>query len=254
MGGIHAERRGTLLVLQLRHAGRANAIDGAMLDALEAQVGAVEADPGVRLVVLRGTAGGTFSSGADIGAWGAMSPDAFARDWIGRGNRLLDRLERLRCPTVAAIEGLCLGGGLELALCCDLRVGSTEARFAFPEAGIGAVPGWKGGQRLARVAGRGRALQAVLTGQPLDAATALAWGVLNAAAPPDAFEAELSALTRRLLAVSPHAAAVAKSSMLDDDPSDDALQAAARRVRGHADAEEGLRAFREKRPAHFQTQ
>lgn len=252
MGEIQARCEGAVLQLQLRHPGRANAIDGAMLRALDAHIDAIEADASVRVVVLRGTPGGTFSAGADIREWGALSPEAFAHDWIDHGNRVFDRLERLRCPTIAAIEGACFGGGLELALCCDLRVGSEAARLCFPELGLGAFPGWRGGARLAHVAGRGRALQAILTGDAIDAGCARDWGVLNAVWPPEAFERELAALTQRLLAAPPFAASVAKAAILAGAMSFD-YGDAARRVRAHPHAEEGLRAYHGRRRAAFET-
>lgn len=251
MGTLTARRDGPLLTLALAHAGKANAIDGEMLAALDRAVAEVEADAGVRVVVLRGSPGGPFSTGADIGAWGPMSPEAFGRDWIAHGNRIFRRFERLRCPTVAAIEGACLGGGLELALCADLRVGSDAARLRFPEVGLGAMPGWEGGPRLARIAGRGRALEAVLTAREIDAETAARWGVLNAVWPAARFAAGLADLVATLAAVSPRAAAAAKAAIVGDDGGAAFHAAAAAALKASPDAETGLAAFRARRPAVF---
>jgi enoyl-CoA hydratase len=120
MGQVIAQRSAHVLTLELSHPGKANALDRDMLAQLDGHVAQVNGDEGVRAVVLRGQRGGAFSSGADIRQWAPMPPDAFARDWIDYGNAIFDRFESLRCPTVAAIEGLCFGGGLELALCADL--------------------------------------------------------------------------------------------------------------------------------------
>jgi enoyl-CoA hydratase/carnithine racemase len=250
-GSLTAHRDSTVLTLQLSNAGRANALDLAMLSALEAHIDAVEADTSIRVVVLRGTPGGTFSSGADVRQWGPMSPDAFARDWIARGNTVFRRFEALRCPTVAAIEGICFGGGLELALCADLRVATSNARFRFPEADIGAIPGWEGGPRLARVVGRGRALEAVLTTMEIDAARALDWGLVNRCCSAEAFEQELTALVQRLASVSPCAAALAKAAILREGDSAAFHQQAAAAVKASPDAQTGLNAFASKTTAIF---
>ena len=251
MGELHVTRRGAVLEIALANPGKANALDLAMLGQLDAQAARVQADPGIRVVVLRGTAGGTFSSGADIREWAPMPPEVFARDWIAHGNAIFRRFERLRCPTVAAIEGLCFGGGLELALCADLRVASDAARLRFPEVTIGAIPGWEGGTRLARIAGRGRALEAVLTAREIDAATALQWGVLNAVHAPEQFEAGLAALIAQLTAVSPRAAALAKQAIVGDAESESFHAHAGREIKGSADAETGIRAFFDKHTATF---
>jgi enoyl-CoA hydratase len=113
MGALQPSRQGPVLTLELANPGKANALDLEILAQLDDQVTQVQADDSVRAVVLRGSAGGTFSSGADIRQWAPMTPEQFGRDWIAHGNAIFRRFEQLRCPTVAAIEGLCFGGGLE---------------------------------------------------------------------------------------------------------------------------------------------
>lgn len=243
MGSIDATRSGSVVTLTLRHEGRANALDFAMLAQLERHLADVEGDAGVRALLLRGSAGGAFCSGADVREWAPLTPRQFARDWVGYGNRIFDRLERLRCPTLAAVEGLCFGGGLELALCADLRVGTAAARFRFPEVGIGAIPGWRGGTRLARIAGRGRALEAVLTMRTLDAETAVAWGLLNAAWAPEQFERQLADYLERVTQVSPRAAALAKAVLLAETDLEQCYGRAAEEIKASADADIGVRAF-----------
>lgn len=131
MGQILSSRADAVLTLELSNPGKANALDFAMLAALDEHIAQIGEDDTIRAVVLRGTAGGAFSSGADIREWSALDPQAFATQWIGEGNAVFRRFERLRCPTVAVIEGLCFGGGLELALCCDLRLAGAGARLRF---------------------------------------------------------------------------------------------------------------------------
>lgn len=243
MGSLVVTRQDAVLTLQLSNPGKANALDLALLAALDAQIARVTADPGVRVVVLRGPAGGPFSSGADIRQWAPMAPEVFARDWIAHGNAILRRFEALRCPTVAAIEGVCFGGGLELALCADLRVAAASARFRFPEVGIGAIPGWEGGPRLARVVGHGRALEAVLTTGEIDAARAHHWGLANFHCADAQFELELTALVARLAAVSPRAASLAKAALLNDGDGAAFHQHAALAIKGSRDAAIGIEAF-----------
>jgi len=251
MGTLNVNRNGLVLELALANPGKANALDLEMLATLDEQVARVQADESIRVVVLRGTVGGTFSSGADIRQWAPMTPEAFGRDWLAHGNTIFRRFERLRCPTIAAIEGLCFGGGLELALCADLRIASDAARLRFPEVTIGAFPGWEGGPRLARIAGRGRALEAVLTAREIDADTARQWGVLNAVFPRDGFDAGLAEWTAQLAGVSPRAAALAKQAIVGDVDSESFHAAAGAELKASPDAEIGLRAFLDKRPARF---
>lgn len=251
MGMLISRREGPLLTLELSNAGKANALDLEMLTQLDEQVSLVSNDASVRLVVLRGSVAGPFSAGADIRQWAPMSPEVFARDWIAHGNAIFRRFEQLRCPTLAAIEGPCFGGGLELALCADLRVGSTAALLRFPEVTIGAIPGWEGGTRLARIAGRGRALEAVLTARDIDAATAAQWGVLNSVWSADIFESQLLALCERLIRVSPRAVALAKQAVINNPDPLAFYSAAGSAIKASSDSDTGIRAFFDKKIAIF---
>ncbi|MDM0114760.1 enoyl-CoA hydratase/isomerase family protein [Variovorax sp. J22R133] len=255
MGEILSSREGAVLTLQLSNPGKANALDLAMLAQLDQHLKQVEQDTTVRAVVLRGQPGGVFSSGADIAQWAPMTPSQFAEEWIRYGNRVFARLEQLRCPTVAAVEGLCFGGGFELALAADLRVASDAARLHFPEVAIGAMPGWEGGNRLERIVGRGRALEAVLTCRQLDAATGLQWGALNAVWPARVFEAGLTEFVATLTRVSPVAARWAKAAIVrGNDPAaaDGGFYAeAGHAVKASADAAIGIAAFKAKTTAIF---
>lgn len=251
MGAILQIRQGAVLTLALANPGKANALDLDMLGQLDRHVASVESDQSVRVVVLRGTKGSTFSSGADIAQWAPMEPEMFARDWIEYGNAVFGRFERLRCPTVAAVEGLCFGGGLELALCADMRVASTEARFRFPEVAIGAIPGWEGGTRLERIAGRGHALEAVLTTRVLDAETAERWGILNAVWTGESFEAHLDEWVGGLSRVSPRAAAWSKAAIVGNGDPRKFYPEAARAIKASPDADIGIKAFFDKKPATY---
>ena len=251
VGDITLQIDGALATLQLANPGKANALSLRMLGQLGEHLETVAADERVRVLVLRGTSGGNFSSGADIADWAPMAPDQFARDWIEYGNAVFHRFEQLRCPTVAAIEGLCFGGGLELALCADLRVGSVAARFRFPEVTIGAMPGWEGGERLARIAGRSRALEAVLTSRVIDAETAGHWGLLNAAWPAADFESRLTDLIGTLTRVSPAAARWAKAAIVGNADPREFYPRATAALKSSRDAALGIEAFFAKKSAIF---
>jgi len=251
MGGIISNRAGSVLTLELSNPGKANALDGIMLTELGQHLERVNDDLSIRAVVIRGKAGGTFSSGADIAEWGPMTPEEFSQHWIGRGNNIFRSLETLRCPTIAVIEGLCWGGGLELALCADLRIATPNARFRFPEVTLGAIPGWQGGPRLARLVGRGRALEAVLLAEDIGAETAHAWGLINVLAPVPAFESSLASVVSRLTTVSPCAAALAKASIVGREDPDIFFPGAAVTIKGSEDSAIGIQAFAAKTAAVY---
>jgi len=245
---------GAIATITLDRAPKLNALTMAMLEALEAACGAIDADESVRAVIVASASDKAFCAGADILDWGPQGALGMWRRWIRDGHRVFDRLARLRQPTIAAIGGIAYGGGLELALACDLRIAAAGARFAFPEVTIGAVPGWAGSQRLPRAVGAGRAKQMILAGEPVDAATAAAWGLVNEVVPADRLAARALELARRIAENAP--TAVQASKQLVDAAGGDGVAAtlealAAGLAAGTADAREGAAAFREKRKPKF---
>jgi enoyl-CoA hydratase len=207
--GDQGEERGAIVTLTLNRPDKLNAIDSPMLEALDRIVGEIEGDPEVRAVVLTG-AGRAFSAGADIKEWTALDPLTFSRKWGQRGHRLFDRLAELRPPVIGAINGITFGGGLELALCADIRIASTAARLGLPEVTIGTFPGWGGTQRLPRLIGAGRAKQMIFSGQPIDAARAEAWGLVTEVVEPDALMPRARELAETIAANAPIAVQAAK--------------------------------------------
>src|SRR5262245_60097813 len=150
---------GPIATITLDRAAKLNALTMAMLEALEGVCGGIERDRAVRAVIVASASDKAFCAGADILEWGPQGALGMWQRWIRDGHRAFDRLARLRQPTIAAIGGLAYGGGLELALACDLRIAAAGARFAFPEVTIGAIPGRAGAQRPPRLVGAGRAGQ-----------------------------------------------------------------------------------------------
>ena len=251
---IVVERHETIVTLTLNRPDKLNAIDGAMLDALSEVLGEIERDPGVRAVILTG-AGRAFSAGADIKEWTALTPLEFARSWGLRGHALFDRLAALPPPVIAAINGIAFGGGLELALCADIRIASDQARLGLPEVTIAALPGWGGTQRLPRLIGPGRAKHMILTGQPVDAARAEAFGLVSEVVEEGALMARAQNLASTIAANAPIAVQAAKRVVDAGLPTSHAtvLEGDAGVMCGHTeDFSEGRASFLERRPPRYQ--
>ena len=232
----------------------ANALGPALVDGLNAALDAFDASDARVLVVVSDLAG-FFAAGADINVMGAAS----AEDFAAYGKQLrgpLSRLAESDRPSVAAIEGLALGGGLELAMACTLRVGSRDARLGLPEAKLGLIPGAGGTQRLPRLVGRGRALDIMLTARDVPAEEAHAIGLLDRLVEPGQAEREATALARTLCARS--GAALTQIMRCVDDADDlpltEGLSREADRVNAlftGPEARDGLRAFlARRRPNH----
>lgn len=241
-------------LLTVNRPGVLNALDLRTLEELSEVVAEVERGAAGALL-LTGAGERAFVAGADVGAMAAMGP-AEARAFADRGHALLERLERLPVPTIAAVNGFALGGGCELALACDLVYASERARFGLPEVGLGIVPGFGGTQRLPRRIGAMRALELILTGEPCDAARARELGLVLEVLPPERLLPHAREQARKILSRGPLAVAQAKRLVLAGAGLP--LAAACELERqgfaatvATADAREGMRAFLEKRPPRF---
>jgi enoyl-CoA hydratase len=198
---VRYEKRGAVAIVTLDRPRVLNAYNVAMRDDLFAVLGAADEDPEVRALVLRGR-GRAFSTGGDLTEFGTAPSPFVAREVRWRRD-VWGRLLALRAVTIAAIHGWAAGGGMEIALLCDLCVASADARFALPETGLGMIPGVGGTQTLPRRAGTARALDAVLTGRPLDARAALAAGLVARVVPRARLLPTALDLARRLAALDP---------------------------------------------------
>jgi enoyl-CoA hydratase len=233
-----------------------NALSAALLDELEAEIDALDADAGVRAIVLRGGGERAFVAGADIKEFPALRETA-SEGGSARGiQRLGHRMDAADTPFVAAIHGYCLGGGLELAMCCDVRVCADSATLGQPEIQLGLIPGGGGTQRLPRLVGQGRAMFLNLTGDFVDADTAYQWGLVERVVPAAELEDAAVAIADRIASRSPHAVAVLRelARTTRDLPLEEGLRREADgffRCLRSEDGAEGVAAFIEKRPPVF---
>ena len=187
-----------------------NALNAATLDALDAAFADAAADHSVRVVVLTGAGPKAFVAGADIAEMNRLSP-VQGRDFSLRGTRMMRRVEKLNKPVIAMINGFALGGGLELAMCCHLRIAADSAKLGQPEINLGLIPGFGGSQRLLRLCGRAATLELCLTGAPINAERALQLGIVNRVVPAAELEAETTKLATQLA----NAAPLALRGMID---------------------------------------
>ena len=232
-----------------------NAFNSEQLDLLDAAFHALGQDRSVRVVVLTGAGNRAFAAGADIKEMVDLSPAAgiaFGR----KGQALTNAVERLPQPVIAAVNGYAFGGGCELALACDIRLASENARFAQPEVSLGIPPGWGGTQRLPRLIGPGLAAELIYTGRHVHAEEAQRIGLVNAVHPLDQLMAAAREMAGRIARNSPAAIRASKSLMPLAFTGNPAAGLAAEVASfgaafAAADRSEGMRAFVEKRTADF---
>jgi enoyl-CoA hydratase len=189
------DRDGLVATLTINRPKVLNALNAPTLDELRRAVLALKTDDGVRAIVLTGAGDKSFVAGADINELAVQSPIS-GREHALTGQHVFALIENLGKPVIAAINGFALGGGCELAMACTLRLAAHTARLGQPEINLGILPGYAGTQRLARLVGKGRALEIMLTGAPISAAEAERIGLVNRVVP----AAELMAETRKLAA------------------------------------------------------
>lgn len=252
---LQIEDRGAIRIVTVNRPEKLNALDAATLDALHAAFGDIAEDPAVRVAVLTGAGPKAFVAGADIAEMSSLTP-VQARDFSLRGQRTMRRIETLPKPVVAMVNGFALGGGLELAMACHLRLAADTAKMGQPEINLGLVPGFGGTQRLLRLAGRAATLELCLTGAPVDAARALQLGIVNQVLP----AAELEEATMKLAGKLAAAAPLALRGILDcvnvggEAGINEGLEFETAQfglVFSTADMREGTSAFLEKRKPEF---
>jgi enoyl-CoA hydratase len=248
------ERRGRVALVTLNRPEKRNALNGQLRCAFLGAIDELARDADVRAIVVTGAGDKAFVAGADIAEFEGRSPVDQYRAM--KAPTIFEAVERCSKPVIAAINGFCLGGGMELALACDIRIASSGARFGQPEVNLGIIPGGGGTQRLPRLVGLGAALRLILTGDMIDAAEAHRLGLVEEVVEPGHVVGRAIALAETIAAKSPVAVAAAK----------EATRAALSLSLGEGlkletalfqlcfsseDKAEGVRAFLEKRAANF---
>jgi enoyl-CoA hydratase/carnithine racemase len=226
-----------------------NALTLPMLERLERVLGDVEDDETIRVLIVTGAGERAFCA-ADIDAWSKLEPLDMWRRWTRTGRRVMDRLAALRQPTIASLNGVAFGGGLELALACDLRVAADHVQLAAPEVGVATVPAWGMTARLPAVIGPARAKEMILTASRIPAATAETWGLVNRVVPPADLATATTELARSIAAQAPVSVQVAKE-LIDAGRGGPAEPLGSGLTAFTGDASEGVTAFRERRPPAF---
>jgi enoyl-CoA hydratase len=255
-GLVRAETADGIRTLTVNRPDKLNALNSEVLAELEVSIAEAAADASLRCVILTGAGEKSFIAGADIGELAKLGPVA-GRDHARRGQAILDRVERLDVPTIAAINGYAYGGGLELAMACTLRVAAENARMGLPETSLGIIPGYGGTQRLARLVGRARALELVLTAEKgVTASEAHRIGLVNQVVPAGTAHTAAVAIARKIAANGPVAVRYAMEAIrngLDMTLADGQLFEATLfgLCASTEDMKEGMTAFLEKRPALF---
>jgi len=235
-----------------------NAIDRKTLEELAEVFAGVERDPTIRVAILTGSGEKAFAAGADIRELASLSEEE-GHSFAASGQRVLDGIEGMAKPVIAAVNGYALGGGCELALACTFRIASESALFGQPEVRLGLIPGYGGSQRLPRLVGRSRALEILLTGQTLSAADALEIGLVDRVVPAPELGAAAESLADLICSNAPLAVRYCLEAVRCglDGTLAEGQRLEARlfgRCCGTQDMKEGTRAFLEKREASFRGQ
>jgi len=256
---VRSEQDGTTVVLTLDRPEKLNALDHTTIDLVQERLDEAEADDAVRAVVLTGAGDRAFSAGADIADLAGSirgGVDRALREVVRRGQGLTRRIEAFPKPLVVAVNGLAYGGGCEVTEAAPLALAAEHATFAKPEITLGFPPPFGGSQRLPRHVGRKRALEMILTGDPIDARTAERIGLVNRVVPADALAGEVGRLAATIAENAPLSLVANKltvNAVLRDPEARDmaALQSAFAACFDSADYREGRRAFMEKRRPAF---
>src|ERR671932_447578 len=248
------ERRGRVALVTINRPEKRNALNIQPREEGAAVLEELREDEEVRVVVITGAGDKAFIAGADIGEFAGRT--ALTQRAVMLSRSLFTAVDTFPKPVIAMINGYCLGGGCELALACDLRIASETASFGQPEINLGIIPGGGGTQRLTRLVGEGKAMEMILTGEIIDAQTALLIGLVNAVVPAAHLEAKTMELANRIAEKSPVALRMAKEAVKLASRS--TLEEGLRReidlfalCFSSEDKEEGVRAFLEKRKPVF---
>ncbi len=257
MEGIRLEKKGNYAILWVDNPKTRNALSVPIVEHMDKLVDEVVADKDIHCLIITGGGEKSFAAGADISKLVNMSPEE-SRYSIEVGHKLFSKIETLDIPVIAAVNGYCLGGGLEISMCCDIRVCSANAKFGLPEINIGMIPGWGGTLRLPRLIGESRAKNMLLRGKMITAQEAQDYGlVAEVYENVDELRLRAEELAQELAAKAPITMKIDKRLVYDaanKQPTDIAQRDALALgfVYTTHDAKEGLTAFLEKRAPKYE--
>ena len=252
---LHIETRNRIALITINRPDKLNALNAKAKAELRTVLESVRSDPGVDVVVITGAGEKAFVAGTDIKELTELT-EGSGKEFAAKGQSVFAMIENLGKPVIAAVGGYALGGGCELALACHIRIASEKARFGQPEVNLGIIPGYGGTQRLTRLVGKGRAVEMILTGEPIDAAEAHRIGLVNKVVPHAQLMAAAEAMAATIIAKGQLAVRFAlRAVMLADETTlSDGLGVEADlfgQCCKTADFQEGTRAFLEKRKPNF---
>ncbi|MBL7686267.1 MAG: enoyl-CoA hydratase/isomerase family protein [Deltaproteobacteria bacterium] len=241
--------------VQVNRPAALNALNPEVLIDLSTLVHEINKNPEIKIVILTGAGEKAFVAGADIAAMKDMTP-LQAKEFCDLGHRVMKQIENCHKPVIAAVNGFCLGGGLELALSCDFIYASDNSKLGLPEVNLGIFPGFGGTQRLPRLIGKNRAKELIFTAKMLSASEAYEWGILNKVVPAADLLKEVEATAKEILKKGPVAVRLAKQAANEGTDLDIHSGLAIEKalfptVFSTEDKVEGVTAFLEKRKAAF---
>jgi enoyl-CoA hydratase len=240
--------------ITINRADKLNALDFAMIPALERAAHIIDADGEVRVAIITGAGEKSFCAGGDIASWSGLTPEQFALQWIRQGHRAFDALARLRQPLIAALNGHTLGGGFEVAITADLRIAEEHVKLGLPETGLGILPGWSGTQRATRRFGAQTVRRMSVFGEIFTAEQGLTLGIVDRVVPKGQSLSTANEVSQSLMQRGALATQAAKMliNAAEGEDSERAMESlASLAVAGSAELKEGVAAFKEKRKPKF---
>ena len=252
---VRTEVRGQILIVTIDRPKVLNALNAQTVEEIGRVFAEARKDDAVRAVIVTGGGEKAFVAGADINELARQSPIS-GKETSERGQFILSQIERFPKPVIAAINGFALGGGCELALACHIRIASEKAQIGLPEVTLGIIPGYGGTQRMARLLGKGKALELICTGERIGAAEAEKIGLVNQVVAPEALMATAEEMAKKIASRSPVAVRAAIEAVnVGSDMGFEEGQFLEATLFGllcaSEDMKEGMSAFLEKRPAKF---
>ncbi len=240
--------------ITLNRPDKGNALNEAMLEELNTFLSTIADDSSARMVVVTAAGDRFFCTGGDIKAWSQYSAVDMGRKWIRRGNEVFERLRRMPQLTVAAINGHTMGGGLELALCCDIKIAVPRAKFSTPEVSLGMVSGWMGMERVVAMVGPAIAREMLLLGRILTAQEALNVHLINQVVEPEEMEKALQEVNDKVLKCGPVALEHIKDFISNIESRNDQLshQLLAGLMSATEDCKNASECFAQKKPWTFE--